>query len=286
MLTASANTKAIAKFLDHVWADNGDGYMFVASRDPGQPGRWVQQCIRRVEDIDIFAHRDMYFCPTRFRKPYREKQYAQPSRWLHLDLDSGDYFDRHLTVPPTIIMLTSQGRSQMMWRLSKRYEIERVQHFNKQFAQASPDRSGWEINKYLRIPYTANYKRPTPEPIELHVWRKEELAYLLPNVVIEPAGTVHEDSIRIRKSPTDASAKQILARFRGSWKIYVNSPVKEGNRGRMLYAIARNMADQGATADEVETVLRSSRAFQSKVSDQGTRWGEQEIERLLRKTIQ
>lgn len=113
----------------------------------------------------------------------------------------------------------------------------------------------------------------------------------LPDGELSEAGTEGGDCSRIRRSPKGASAWQILSHFKqGSWGVQANSPVRTTGRGRIINRIASEMAAQGATADEIETVIRASPAFQSKSSDpreeregQGARWGEQEIQRMRAK---
>lgn len=129
------------------------------------------------------------------------------------------------------------------------------------------------------IPYSFNWQRAEIFDVPVHQ------AMMLPNGTYLHSATEAEVSLRIRRSRVGASAKEILTKFKGPWRLYVNTTVKDGKRGRVIYAIARGMADQGATADEIETVVRSSRAFQSKSGPfseggQGRRWGEQEIERM------
>jgi hypothetical protein len=129
------------------------------------------------------------------------------------------------------------------------------------------------------IPYSFDWKRACTFRVPVRQ------AMLLPDGRHLHAATEEARSLRIRRSRVGASAREILTKFKGSWRLYVNTTVKDGRRGRVIYSIARNMADQGATADEIETVVRSSRAFQSKAGPfskggQGRRWGEQEIERM------
>lgn len=101
---------------------------------------------------------------------------------------------------------------------------------------------------------------------------------VLPNLTTARAATPVMDCER--RSPDGATAWQVLAHFnQQGWGTYATTTVKTG-RGRVMYRIASELAAQGATADEIETVIRASPAFKSKVSDQGTRWGEQEIQRL------
>ncbi len=138
---------------------------------------------------------------------------------------------------------------------------------------------------------TKNQPRELPLSFDLlhsqHFKRPFRDCMILPDGELAKSATRPVDCSRVRRSPPGATPWQILSNFKGSWKMYVNSPVATSGRGRIMYRIASEMASQGATADEIETVIRSSRAFQSKSSypsegreGQGPRWGEQEIQRL------
>jgi hypothetical protein len=61
--------------------------------------------------------KDVYFCPSIFSRPKRQKQYALPSVWLHADLD--EVVPRQTAPMPTISWETSPDRFQCLWQLDK-----------------------------------------------------------------------------------------------------------------------------------------------------------------------
>jgi hypothetical protein len=104
---------------------------------------------------------------------------------------------------------------------------------------------------------------------------------VLPDGRTTPLVTQPATSSEIR-----STLKQVLKRYPDAFvRRWITVGVKDGNRGKIIYRVAKMLADAGASADEIECAVRASEAFKSKSAPfsqggQGRRWGEQEIQRM------
>jgi hypothetical protein len=69
---------------------------------------------------------------------------------------------------PTAVVISSPGREQYWWRLSRPVEPEEGQDLNRRLAYAmGADLSGWDLTQLLRVPGTRNHKYPDAPIVEL-----------------------------------------------------------------------------------------------------------------------
>src|SRR5919112_1383428 len=69
---------------------------------------------------------------------------------------------------PTAVVISSPGREQYWWRLSRPVEPEEAEDLNRRLAYAmAADLSGWDLTQLLRVPGTRNHKYPDAPVVEL-----------------------------------------------------------------------------------------------------------------------
>jgi hypothetical protein len=69
---------------------------------------------------------------------------------------------------PTAVVISSQGREQYWWRLSRTEEPEEGEELNRRLAYAmSADLAGWDLTQLLRVPGTRNRKYHDAPVVEL-----------------------------------------------------------------------------------------------------------------------
>jgi hypothetical protein len=69
---------------------------------------------------------------------------------------------------PTAVVISSPGREQYWWRLSRPVEPEEGEDLNRRLAYAmAADLSGWDLTQLLRVPGTRNRKYPDAPVVEL-----------------------------------------------------------------------------------------------------------------------
>jgi hypothetical protein len=78
-------------------------------------------------------------------------------------------------------------------------------------------------------------------------------------------------------------AKEVIRKYPLAGVRMYMGRCEPGNRGKVIYRIAKSLHDKGAGASEIACVLMASGAWQSKSDEQGARWGRHEIERVCAK---
>src|SRR6185369_5588336 len=90
----------------------------------------------------------------------RKKDTVLNSTVLWADLDECN--PQLLQVPASIVVQTSKGRWQALWRLENAMEPLAAEELSRRIAyfhsEQGADRSGWDLTQLLRVPYTPNYK--------------------------------------------------------------------------------------------------------------------------------
>jgi len=132
---------------------------------PTQLERMLEVIEERYEDNNV------YYCPQLFgaRKRIKENVISCPTVWADLDLCPPN----QLLVLPSVLVRTSPGRTQALWRLEEATEPLIAEAISKRIAyyhaDVGADRSGWDLTQLLRVPGTHNFKYQD-DVAELHIY--------------------------------------------------------------------------------------------------------------------
>jgi hypothetical protein len=163
--------EAIAAFLKMAFGPEANGYMCIAflSHDHGTEKRAMTERFFHYPDEVPLAARaaddgkytsDVYFCPQLFENRKRRKDNVKycPTVWADLD----ECPPEKLAIQPNILIESSPGRHQGLWRLSHPVAPHVGEDISKRLAyfhaEDGCDRSGWDLTQLLRVPGTINYK--------------------------------------------------------------------------------------------------------------------------------
>jgi ribosomal protein S25 len=168
-----ASTKR-ATFLRILFGDL-KGYVCIATIDRRTKDPVFQETFFRIPDqseqmlsaIDSWAGtHDVYYCPMILTMPKRMKQYIGPCSVIWADLD--ECHPDFLHVAPSIVVETSPGRFQALWRLKQAAAPADAEQVAMRIAYAhqqdGADISGWDLTQLLRVPFTMNWKYPKAKP--------------------------------------------------------------------------------------------------------------------------
>lgn len=110
--------------------------------------------------------REVYQCAHLLMSRRRVKASAAPLAACYVDGDGAKVGGR---MPrPTAVVVSSPGREQYWWRLSRPVTPEKGEGFNRRLAYAmAADLSGWDLTQLLRVPGTRNRKYPDAPVVEL-----------------------------------------------------------------------------------------------------------------------
>lgn len=132
--------------------------------------KWPDERIEMGTWIENAANKyNVWFGVTLFNRPERSREFAIAGNRVWADLDEVDPFD--LDPIPTVILESSPGRYQAFWSLSEEVPPDIAQDFSRRLAyHIGADKSGWDLEQLLRVPYTKNFKYSSPQP-EIKVLR-------------------------------------------------------------------------------------------------------------------
>jgi hypothetical protein len=122
----------------------------------------AEELCRRLSD----EGREVYQCAHLLTARRRVKPSAAPLTACYVDGDWAKPDDN--TPAPTAVVISSPGREQYWWRLSRPVEPEEGEDLNRRLAYAmAADLSGWDLTQLLRVPGTRNHKYPDAPVVEL-----------------------------------------------------------------------------------------------------------------------
>jgi hypothetical protein len=128
---------------------------------PCETQRAEELCRRLSEE-----GREVYQCAHLLTARRRVKASAASLTACYVD---GDRAKPAASMPqPTAVVISSPGREQYWWRLSRPVEPEEGEDLNRRLAYAmGADLSGWDLTQLLRVPGTRNRKYPHAPVVEL-----------------------------------------------------------------------------------------------------------------------
>ncbi len=117
---------------------------------------------RRLSD----EGREVYQCAHLLTSRRRVKANAAPLIACYVDGDGAKVGDG--MPEPTAVVVSSPGREQYWWRLSRPVPPQEGEDLNRRLAYAmAADLSGWDLTQLLRAPGTRNRKYPDAPVVEL-----------------------------------------------------------------------------------------------------------------------
>lgn len=123
---------------------------------------YPEQLDDMCENIDTVAKTltHVYFCPQLLSTRKRTKGFVSKCTVLWSDLDRCN--PQALQVHASIVVQTSAGRWQALWRLEESLAPDVAEELSRRIAyfhaEQGADKSGWDLTQLLRVPYTPNYK--------------------------------------------------------------------------------------------------------------------------------
>lgn len=244
--------------------ENAPGFICIARRSV-EDKQFKEQFFQLPDDLDrIVAYVQRYapsdnlwYCPHTFHNTKRQKQYVEscPTAWADLDTCHPSM----LLVEPSIIIESSPGRYQALWRFDEAIDGLDAESISRRIAyyheKDGCDRSGWDLTQLLRVPFTYNFKYGGMG--------------IAPQVMVTTAGSetyepddfkeypeVKQFSIAVTTMP---SVPQDAAMLFGKWQgrihsdaydLFYNEPA-EHTWSHALWALEMHLFEAGAPAEDV-----------------------------------
>ena len=129
--------------------------------------KWPDQRLEMGHFIEDKASTyNVWFGVSLFSRPKRHREFAVPTTRVWADLDEVNPFELEPT--PSIIIESSPARYQAFWTFAEAVPADVAQDYSRKLAyHVGADKSGWDIEQLLRVPYTFNFKRETPQEVQL-----------------------------------------------------------------------------------------------------------------------
>ena len=220
-------TKGLA-FLEALWSRSG-GYSFIGTKCK-KTGRWrdhpidLRKGLRDAKRVLLEFPReefDVYFTPNTFSKPTRKKEFGLRTDLAWCDIDAAP--PGRFKPPPSILLKTSPGRYQGIWKWDKLYEATQAEAYSHALTyRFGGDPGGWSITKYLRLPYTFNHKKQYDQPrvalISLNLKPIKDRPELIKGINLNGGSTtahkLPKATPKINLSPLSGSVNSIILKYR------------------------------------------------------------------------
>jgi len=268
MPVVEAKSEMRIKFFDMLFGEQS-GYLCLATteRDLNMKNfsqeffNWPRQRID-VENwiLKQERYRNVYFCINLLSKPVRKKENCLKTKLIWADLDTVNP-EEFTKLPPPIIIKSSPGRWQAIWRMPMLVEPFQAEEYSKRIAYLmGADKSGWDLTQLLRVPFTANYKYDPPAMIELERCLETEAKSLLFEAL---PPTSPPPSTPIPEAIGDVTAEHILYKFmpllrKTKFFAYYDT-VPEEDWSAALWKVINECFRCGMSAEETFIVARKAK---------------------------
>lgn len=259
-------------FLTLVWGVQ-EGFVFL----PRKAKRWVEQEAFRWPDdrakieayIETYKDKaDLYYTPNLFAQPDRRREFVQPPRYLYADLDAVN--PNQAGVRPHLVVQSSPGRFQGLWRLARPLDPLKHESYNQRLTYAiGADKGGWDLTQVLRIPSTRNLKYPGNVQVRL-AWNepghstlakvkryldgvetnREALGPIVPPDLRLPSETAAQITKRVRDHIDQRTKELLFAKT-------TDTAGAEGRSGR-LWELECRLLEIGLMPEEVFVVVKDT----------------------------
>jgi hypothetical protein len=155
------------QFFDYLFEDQ-EGYLCIAHAPRNNKNKFQQKFYNWPEQRaglgayleQIRQGNNVWFGVNLFRRPERKRDFALPTQLVWADLDYCNPGD--VEPAPQCRIESSPRKFQALWRLDKHIDPVDAQTLSKRiaytYADQGADKSGWDIEQLLRVPFTYNYK--------------------------------------------------------------------------------------------------------------------------------
>ncbi len=247
-----------------------EGWLCLASIGPPPDRKFNEKFFAFPKNLegalDFLEQRSMqqfnlYFCQGLLRSERRRKENITECGFIWADVD--DCKPEKLKLEPTVLIRTSPGRYQAMWKLKQPIPAvdaekiaARIAHFHK---EDGADTSGWDLTQLLRVPLTSNLKYDAIFPVEV-VDAEAERVYSSDDFSVYPYVkiTLAEDYPLPDELPDREEVLQGFSPNFDTWTegLLYNEP--QGDWSSALWSLELRLLELGMTPEEVFVVVREA----------------------------
>jgi hypothetical protein len=154
----------------HLMFEGGEGNFFCIAYGPrnGDRRKFREEFFQFPSEVpqalelinEVHQGHNVWFSPMLYerRKRVKETVVFTPCAWADADTCEPEFFKQ----TPTIVLETSPGRYATFWMFERPADPDDAEELSQRIAYAhsedGADRTGWNLAKLLRFPFTYNYK--------------------------------------------------------------------------------------------------------------------------------
>lgn len=273
MAKLAAKSELRTKFFDFLFEDN-EGFICIATSDPRAPKsrfrqeffRWPNESIRCENYIlGLEQYLNCYFCVNLLSKSSRLKENCLPTDVLWADLDFAHPDQRQ--PEPQIVIESSPGRFQALWKLSTKIDPIMAERYAKRIAYAwGGDKSGWDLTQLLRVPFTKNQKYNGNPEVQLLRNLETRAAPLLFEALpeIDTDGDTPTITITLPPASSIPAPEMVVYKYthalRGSQfqALYTQEATDDDDWSKQLWRLIHICLEAGMEDVEVFSLVRDS----------------------------
>ena len=223
---------------------------------------WPEQKAEIAQKVASTTDYNVYFSPHLFEEKFPRRALVLPSRTICADLDEADI--DMMTIRPTLLVKTSEGRHQGFWILREDAtsldELEIVSKRLTYFIDKC-DRSGWPLGHMFRIPPSYNWKYPQgPQNVEVKDYSGKE--YSIAEFLIMPEASIKHASFKPLiewELPTEGP-RTIMQKYQGKIPpaLIARYDQPQPDRSVYMWQLECRCFSAGMTREEVFVVAKAS----------------------------
>lgn len=260
----------VETFFRLIFGPQASGNVCVATLTPAGEFKeayyeWPLQVNLLIQHVEQHQEtRNVYFCPQLLvgRKRSRAGVKTCTNVWADLDECHPD----NMLVPPSVTIESSPGRYQAYWLLEEQAEPDTAELIAKRItyyhAGQGSDRSGWDLSQLLRVPFTYNFNRDEPAPVQLltaarTMYRPSDFDNKYPSIQkLDP------EYLQLPDVPEGINGETLLARYMDKLPARVDVLFREvpdeGTWSERLWELELTCFERGLLPVDVFVIARDS----------------------------
>lgn len=205
---------------------------------------------------------NVWFGINLYSEPERAKKFCQKTNLLWADLD--DCPPTEIEPPPQVVIESSPGRWQGIWRLDESIDPYIAEDYSRRLYNGHKDKgvdSGWALTKLLRVPGTENLKYADRPSVEL----KQASEPLLAVTIFDALAEVQEIEVDEAEIPDELpDAENVLYKYQGRlrqnnfFQTYAYEPNEDDDWSKLLWRLLLICFESGLSAEESYAVALTS----------------------------
>lgn len=266
-LAKESRSTARIKFFELVFQDN-EGLLCIGTTEPLAPRATYKQTFwewpRQVIDLENYIlrvekDRNVYFGINLLSRRERKKEYCLPTDLVWADLDEIDPMS--LKIPPPIVIESSRGRYQAIWRLSTQLPPYQAEDYSRRIAYSTgADLSGWDLTQLLRVPFTVNFKYEPRHDVTLIA----AIDKTAPPLLFEALETVDKGSVDQELPEELPGVENVIYKYQLALRgtpfvaIYTQEPEASEDWSKILWRLIHICLEAGMSTEETFVVANAA----------------------------